>query len=290
MSTSWAKINRILPFSYVDGPGNRFVIFFQGCNLKCLSCHNPYTMHHCNDCGICVETCPDKALSIIEGKVIWTEASCSQCDKCIDVCPHNASPKIQHYHINDILEQINHYLPFLTGITVSGGESTLQLAFIHNLFKTIKTTPNLSHLTCLVDSNGTLSQIGWEKLLPVMDGAMVDLKAWEAVIHEILTGRSNQSVKESIILLAKHNKLDEIRLLIIPDKTDLISSINLLIEFFSSLPQKPQIPLNVFNNHGVKADASTWALAKRAMIGSVANTLEQNGFKQLILPSVYING
>lgn len=36
-----ALINKIIPFSCVDGPGNRMVIFFQGCNFKCLYCHNP---------------------------------------------------------------------------------------------------------------------------------------------------------------------------------------------------------------------------------------------------------
>lgn len=46
------------------------------------------------------------------------------------------------------------------------------------LFNAIKADPALRHLTCLVDSNGLLSETGWQKLLPVLDGAMLDLKAW----------------------------------------------------------------------------------------------------------------
>ena len=34
----------VVPFSWVDGPGNRFVVFFQGCNFDCLACHNPHTI------------------------------------------------------------------------------------------------------------------------------------------------------------------------------------------------------------------------------------------------------
>ncbi|PWX63734.1 glycine radical enzyme activase, partial [Clostridium perfringens] len=52
-----ALINKIIPFSCVDGPGNRMVIFFQGCNFKCLYCHNPETINKCISCGKCVENC-----------------------------------------------------------------------------------------------------------------------------------------------------------------------------------------------------------------------------------------
>jgi len=34
----------VVRFSWVDGPGNRFVVFLQGCNLNCLACHNPHTI------------------------------------------------------------------------------------------------------------------------------------------------------------------------------------------------------------------------------------------------------
>ena len=37
-------VNKIIPFSNVDGPGNRLSIFFQGCNFDCLYCHNPETI------------------------------------------------------------------------------------------------------------------------------------------------------------------------------------------------------------------------------------------------------
>ncbi|MCH3959470.1 MAG: 4Fe-4S cluster-binding domain-containing protein [Selenomonas sp.] len=52
------KINRIIPFSCVDGPGNRMVIFLQGCNFHCGYCHNPETIHECISCGTCLAACP----------------------------------------------------------------------------------------------------------------------------------------------------------------------------------------------------------------------------------------
>ena len=38
-----APVNKIIPFSSVDGPGNRTAVFFQGCNWDCCYCHNPET-------------------------------------------------------------------------------------------------------------------------------------------------------------------------------------------------------------------------------------------------------
>lgn len=47
-------VSKFLTWSVVDGPGNRFVLFLQGCNFRCVTCHNPHTIGVCSDCGSCV--------------------------------------------------------------------------------------------------------------------------------------------------------------------------------------------------------------------------------------------
>ena len=83
-----AVVNKIIHSSVVDGPGNRVAIFIQGCNYKCVYCHNPETIEKCIGCGLCIEQCPVGALRLENGTVQWNEMLCCECDTCVHVCPH----------------------------------------------------------------------------------------------------------------------------------------------------------------------------------------------------------
>lgn len=284
-----ATVSRWLPFSCVDGPGNRLVLFLQGCNFRCSGCHNPHTMGLCDHCGDCVPGCPGGALAMQEGRVSWQAELCTHCDRCLDVCPRHASPKTRQMSVAEVLALLRRYGPLLTGITVSGGEATTQLPFVIALFTAIKAAPDLARLTCLLDSNGSLGETGWQRLLPVLDGAMIDLKGWREPVHLALTGRGSERVLASLQLLARAGKLAEVRLLQVPGQSDYLAADGTLEEalttFLLSLGPVP-IRLNGFRHHGVRGEALSWPEAGSADLTVLANALKAKGCGSVMLPAI----
>ena len=284
-----ATVSRWLPFSCVDGPGNRLVLFLQGCNFRCPGCHNPHTIGLCDHCGDCVPGCPSGTLTLIDGRVRWQASLCTHCDRCLDACPRSASPKTHQMSVAEVLVLLRRYGPLLTGITVSGGEATTQLPFVVALFAAIKAAPDLAHLTCLLDSNGSLGETGWQRLLPVLDGAMIDLKGWRESVHHSLTGQGRERVLASLQLLARAGKLAELRLLQVPGRSDFLDAGGELdaglAAFLQTLGPVP-IRLNGFRHHGVRGEAMGWQEAAMEELDRLSNALKVKGFGPVSLPAL----
>ena len=209
-----APVNKIIPFSNVDGPGNRTAIFFQGCCFDCLFCHNPETIHMCVHCGDCVKTCPAGALRTENGRVVWDSAACVNCDACLKTCTHGASPKVREMTVEDVLREIDRALPYIGGITCSGGECTLRNDFMLALFTEVQKRGK----TCLIDSNGSFDFERDPRILSVCDGVMLDVKAVEPEWSRELIGCAPDMVLHNLDYLLRAGKLHEVRTIIFPDR------------------------------------------------------------------------
>ena len=208
-----ALVNKIIPFSAVDGPGNRTAIFLQGCNFSCKYCHNPETMHVCLNCGECIKYCPTGAISLVDGKVVYDYKKCCFCDSCFKHCPNNSSPRVRNMTAEEVMVEVKKNVPFIRGITVSGGECTRWPEFLHELMVLAKN----EKLSVLLDSNGTYDFIkDEENLLENCAGAMLDIKAFSLKDHQAVTGVDNGMVIQNLKYLAEIGQLEEVRTVIVP--------------------------------------------------------------------------
>lgn len=202
-----------IPFSSVDGPGNRFVVFLQGCNFDCIACHNPQT---------------------IPGH-----------EPMAGHDPH-------HVHVDELLASIRRASPFIRGVTASGGEATQQPEFLRSLFHGIKSDPDLSRLTCFVDSNGATALSTWDDLAPVMDGAMIDLKCLDPDIHRAMTGQPNDRVLASIEHLHRLGLLYEVRLLLMAGINDDPELLGRTADWLAAIDPAMRLKLIGFRAHGAR--------------------------------------
>lgn len=224
-------ISNIQRMSINDGPGIRTTIFFKGCNMRCIWCHNPETFklapelqwieENCTGCFKCVENCPANALLENNSKPDFDFEKCSLCENCFYSCPQNAIEIVgRYYSVEEILDIISEdeifYKTSGGGITVSGGEAMMQISFLEDLMKKIKNADY--HLA--IETNASSDWQSFEKIIPFTDLFLVDLKLFDSVKHKTFTGIGNERILENIKQLNKFDKPIILRTPVIPTITD----------------------------------------------------------------------
>jgi len=272
-------INRILPFSSVDGPGNRTAIFLQGCNFNCLYCHNPETINRCNNCGTCVKACPYNVLSIEGTSVCWDKSQCKKCDECLKACGRNSSPKAVYMTVEEVLKEISKTRAFISGITVSGGECTLQPEFLTELFKEVKKLG----LSTYADTNGSIPLYELPELVEVMDMAMVDVKAYDSKEHLKLTGMDNNIVLENVKFLGNINKLYEIRTVVAPGVLNNNYTVDMASKLLASINPEIRYKLIKYRPLGVREGLIDSYTPSDEDMDALANIARNNGCRNIVL-------
>ena len=177
----------------------------------------------------------------------------------------------------DIVDEIADVAPFLSGVTVSGGEATCQWPAVLELFQELARRPATRRLTRLVDSNGDADPTVWDALAPVMHGAMVDLKALDPTIHQFLTGRPNDRVLASIRQLDALRRLHEVRLLVIPSVNDSRDQMTATSRWLGALTSEPDIVVQGFRREGTRPGARSFREARQDDLDVVVSRLVDGG-------------
>lgn len=175
------RIHSLESFGTVDGPGTRFVVFVQGCPMRCAYCHNPDTW------------------SMVGGTVM------------------EASEILEQYERNKAFYQNG------GGITVTGGEPLMQVDFLIELFtlakeKGIHTCIDSSGIAFKPDNKAFIEKL--DKLMPLTDLVMLDIKHIDPEKHKELTAQPNDGILAFASYLNEKGVDMWIRHVVVPGITD----------------------------------------------------------------------
>lgn len=208
-------IFNIQRFSLHDGPGIRTTIFFKGCPLNCLWCHNPegikqkkelfFKSFNCNVCKNCIDKCHQGVISIQKENLKIAREKCDFCGVCVETCQNNALEICGKYMttqeiINEILRDRKFYENSNGGITLSGGEPLIQFEFIISLLKEMKELD----LHTALDTSGYIKHDRFTRILDLIDLILFDVKTLDPSRHKDLTGVSNERILKNLKLCLNH--------------------------------------------------------------------------------------
>lgn len=200
------RVHSIETFGTVDGPGIRYILFMQGCPLRCKYCHNRDT---------------------------WDTKGGKE------------------YTVDEIISDVKKYSTYMKfsggGLTVSGGEATLQPEFLKELL--VQAKANDIHTA--LDTSGFVDIDVVDPILDYTDLVLLDIKHMDREKAKELTGVTN----DKTIALAKHlynrNIPVWIRYVLIPGITDSQDDLEALGEFVSSLSNIEKVEVLPYHILGV---------------------------------------
>jgi len=232
-----------------DGPGIRSVVFFKGCPLSCVWCHNPeskkavaeisFDASDCIACDTCIKSCPKNALSR-DNPFFIDRDRCDLCFICADNCPGGAMSRVgKKMSLHEIVGNIKKDLPFFKtsggGATFSGGEPTLFMDFLSALARTLKA----EGIHTLLETCGLFTPDAFlDKVLPYLDVIYFDIKLIDPNLHKRHCGVSNETILENFIYLnrmAENGKFEILpRTPLIPGITATYENLTGIADFLNS--------------------------------------------------------
>lgn len=229
----------IKEFGLHDGSGLRTTVFFKGCPLKCVWCHNPEgqsfikeiskNQSKCTSCGLCKKHC--------------NHEECKEFDLCLKNCPNDNIKVVgQEFTPESLSEKLLKNKVFLQkgGVTFSGGEPLCQGDFI------LETIKHLQGIKTAVETCGYVKQEDFIRITDKIDDIFLDIKLIDENEHIKYTGVSNKLILENIkAILSK--RFVTIRIPLIPSLTDTDKNLQGIADFLAPYKNNVKVELIPYN-------------------------------------------
>ncbi len=253
----------IKEFTVHDGPGVRTTVFFKGCPLSCVWCHNPEGMDvaptlmvraaQCTGCGLCRMPCEHE--------------ECQSHGRCLHICPRGLISVAGKTVTADALVRKLSAAAGLYeasedgsggGVTLSGGEPLLQprfaVAVAHGLHG--------DGIHVALQTAGFAKEADFRLVLDAVDYVLFDLKLAREDEHRRYTGVSCETIHKNLAILQASGKSHVIRIPLIPGITDTDDNLAAL----AALVRDSRVELMPYN---------PYAGAKYPMTGKTFGYVEQ---------------
>lgn len=230
----------IKEFALHDGAGLRTTVFFKGCPMRCVWCHNPESHSFfrqtakneskCVHCGLCERKC--------------SHEECKGLGVCVKVCPNNCVRAVgEEFTPEKLVETLNKNRYFIKkgGVTFSGGEPLCHTDFI------LKTIPLLGNIKTAVETCGYADKADFIRAIDALDDIFMDIKLIDEAEHIKYTGKSNKIILENAGYILSSGRKATFRVPLIPGITDTDENLTGIAEFLKKGRENIKVELIPYN-------------------------------------------
>lgn len=197
-------------FGAADGPGVRFIVFMQGCHMRCRYCHNPDTWKMDGGDEVTADEILKRALRF---KPYWGK------DGGITIS--GGEPLLQIDFVIELLKKAKE-LGINTCIDTAGNPFTKEEPFFSK----------------------------FEELMKYTDLLLLDLKEINPTRHKDLTGFDNSNIIEMAKYLSEINKTVWIRHVLVPEHSDFDEDLDALGDFIDTLSNVDRVEILPYHTLG----------------------------------------
>lgn len=211
MSDILGRIHSVESFGLVDGPGVRYVVFLQGCALRCQYCHNPETW-------ACAGAKPMTAAEVFQKayryRTYWRGNG--------GLTVSGGEPLLQLDFLDELFT-LAKARGVHTALDTAGQPFTTGEPFFGKFRSVIRKT----------------------------DLVILDLKALDPALHRRLTGQDNANILAMARWLADNGRPMWIRHVLVPGLTDDAAELAAMGDFIASLPTVERVEVLPYHTLGV---------------------------------------